>query len=72
MGDPCWSSLFLKDCMPWNGPTLEQFVQGHLPWDRLHTTAGEQHEKQVGAQLKSDGLITTLIAHSPAPLPGRR
>ncbi|GAB0204664.1 zinc finger and BTB domain-containing protein 5 [Grus japonensis] len=24
MGDSCWSSLFLKDCTPWKGPTLEQ------------------------------------------------
>jgi len=25
MGDTCWSSLFLKDCTPWKGPTLGQF-----------------------------------------------
>ncbi|GAB0193758.1 EH domain-containing protein 4 [Grus japonensis] len=24
-GDPCWSSLFLKVCTPWESPTLEQF-----------------------------------------------
>jgi len=30
MGDPCWSSLLLKDCTPWEGPTLEQFVENCL------------------------------------------
>jgi len=27
MGDPCWSSLFLKDCSLWEGPTLVQSVK---------------------------------------------
>ena len=27
VGDPQWNSLFLKDCTPWKGPTLEQFVK---------------------------------------------
>jgi len=26
VGNPCWSSLFLKDCILWQGPTLEQFM----------------------------------------------
>ena len=26
LGDPRWSSLFLKDCNPWEGPMLEQFL----------------------------------------------
>ena len=30
-GDPRWSSLFLKDCTPWKGPTLEQFVKNCSP-----------------------------------------
>ena len=29
---PCWSSLFLKDCTPWKGPTLGQFVKSCSPW----------------------------------------
>ena len=32
-GDPCWSSLFLKDCTPWKGPMLEQFVKNRSPWE---------------------------------------
>lgn len=27
MGNPHWSSLFLKDCAPWEGPMLEQFMK---------------------------------------------
>ena len=27
VGDPCWSSLCLKDCTPWKGPTLGQSVR---------------------------------------------
>ena len=35
MGDPHWSSLFLKDCTPWEGPMLEQFVKNCSPWEGL-------------------------------------
>ncbi|GAB0195077.1 zinc finger and BTB domain-containing protein 5 [Grus japonensis] len=31
MEDPRWSSLFLKDCILWKGPTLEQFVKNCSP-----------------------------------------
>jgi len=27
VGDPCWNSLFLKDCTLWKGSTLQQFVE---------------------------------------------
>jgi len=30
-----WSSLFLKDGTPWEGPTLEQFVKSCSPWEGL-------------------------------------
>ena len=33
MGDPHWSSLCLKDCTPWKGPTLEQFVKNCALWE---------------------------------------
>jgi len=32
-GDPCWSSLFLKDCTPCEGPTLGQFVKSCTLWE---------------------------------------
>ena len=35
MGDPRWSSLVLKDCTPWEGPTLEQLVKNCSPWEGL-------------------------------------
>lgn len=31
LGDPCRSSLFLKDCTPWKGPKLKQFVKNCSP-----------------------------------------
>ena len=59
-GDPCWSSLFLKDSTPWKGPTLEQFmkncslwegltlenfVEDCLLWEGPHAGAGEECEE---------------------------
>ena len=35
MGDQRWSSLFLQDCTPWKGPTLEQFVKNCNLWEGL-------------------------------------
>ncbi|GAB0179828.1 zinc finger and BTB domain-containing protein 5 [Grus japonensis] len=35
MGDPRWSSLLLKVCTPWKGPTLEQFMKNCSPWEGL-------------------------------------
>ena len=60
MGHPRWSSLLLKDCTLWKGPTLEQFVKNCSPWEGLmlekfvedclpwegpHTGAGEECEE---------------------------
>jgi len=60
MGDPHWSSLFLKDCILWEGPTLQQHVkncspwegfileesvENHLPWEGPHVGAREEHEE---------------------------
>jgi len=33
VGDPRWSSLFLKDCTLWKGPMLGQFVKSCSPWE---------------------------------------
>ncbi|OPJ66951.1 hypothetical protein AV530_016904 [Patagioenas fasciata monilis] len=41
-GDPCWSSLFLKDWTLWKGTMLEQFVEELWPVGRTHD--GEVHE----------------------------
>ena len=60
VGDPRWSSLFLKDCTPWKGPmleqfmkkcslweglTLEKFMEDCLPWEGPHAGAGEECEE---------------------------
>jgi len=34
-GDLHWSSLFLKDCIPWKRPTLEQFEENYSLWEGL-------------------------------------
>jgi len=34
-GDPRCSSLFLKDCAPWKGPTQGQVVKNCSPWEGL-------------------------------------
>jgi len=33
VGDPRWSSLFLKDSTLWEGPTLGQFVKRCSAWE---------------------------------------
>jgi len=35
VGDPRWSSLLLKNCTPWEGPTLGQLVKSCSPWEGL-------------------------------------
>ena len=35
VGDPRWSSLFLKVCTLWKGPTLEQLVKNCSLWEGL-------------------------------------
>ncbi|KAK4828553.1 hypothetical protein QYF61_027522 [Mycteria americana] len=69
VGDPCWSSLFLKDCTPWKGPMLEQsmkncslcegpilekFMEDYLPWVGSHAGAGGECKEEGAAE-------TTLI-----------
>ena len=33
MGDPHGSSLFLKDCTLWKGPTLDEFMKNCSMWE---------------------------------------
>ena len=61
LGDPHWSSLFLKDCTLWKGPILdqylkncslweglmlEQFVKDCIPWERPRAGAGQECEEE--------------------------
>jgi len=85
VGDPCWNSLFLRDCTPWKGPTLEQFVKNFspwegftldkfkedcLPWEEPHTGAGEECEEEGAVEAICDELTATPISCPPAPLGG--
>jgi len=36
---------FLKDCIPWEGPTLEKFTKNCLPWEVSHAGAGAEAEE---------------------------
>jgi len=77
MGDPHWSSLFLKDCTSWKGPTLGQFVKSCSPWEGLTLEQGQSvrsppPEEEGEADTTCVELTTTPIPHPPAPLEGRR
>jgi len=39
VGDPHWSSLFLKGCSPWEGLTLEKLLKNCLLWEGPHAGA---------------------------------
>jgi len=87
VGDPRCSSLFLKDCTLWEGPTLGQFVkscslwegltlekftENCLPWEGPHAGAGRECEDKGAAETTCDELTTSRIPHPPASLWERR
>jgi len=39
----------LKDCSPWEGLTLQEFIKDHLPLEGPHAGAGEEHEEEGAA-----------------------
>jgi len=47
VGDPHWSSLFLKNCTPWKGRMLRQFVRNCSPWEG-HTLSRTASLPRVG------------------------
>ena len=87
VGDPRWSSLLLKGCTPWKGPTLKQLVKNCSPWEGLtlekfvkdcflwvgpHTGAEEEHEEEGAVKTTCDELTTTPIPCPSVLLEGRR
>jgi len=65
----------MKSCSPWEGLTLEKFVENCLPWAGPHTGAGEEceessPEEEGAAETTCDELTITPIPHPPAPLGG--
>jgi len=87
MGDPRWSSLFLKDCTPWKGPmleelvnnislwkgfTLEKFMESCLLWEGPHTGARGECEEEGVAETTCNELTATPIPRPSVPRSGRR
>jgi len=72
MGDPHWSSLFVKDCTLWKGLMLEQSMEDCPPWEGPHAGAGEEREKEEVAETTCDELTAASIPCPPAQLRGRR
>lgn len=84
MGNPHWDRLFLKECILWDRPTLEQFgkncslwegltgkfLEGCLPWKGSHGGAGEREERSSEIMVMN-GPITS-IPHPLVLLRGRR
>jgi len=55
MGSSHWSSLFLKHCTLWKGPTMEKLVENCLPWVGPHAGAGEESEEEGMVKTMCDG-----------------
>lgn len=68
MGDSHWNKMFLKDGIPGNGPTteqfgkncslweglvLEKFLEDCLPWEGSHAGVGEREERSNETMLKN-------------------
>ncbi|KAK4807231.1 LOW QUALITY PROTEIN: hypothetical protein QYF61_024351 [Mycteria americana] len=63
--DPHWSSVFLKDCILWEGPMLEKVVKDCLLWEGPHAGAREEREEEGVTEMKCYGLTATPIPHPP-------
>lgn len=57
--DPCWSSLSLKDCTPWKGAMLEQFMKDCIPWEGHHAGVGKNCEDKGAAETKCYEITTS-------------
>ncbi|KAK4807037.1 hypothetical protein QYF61_018378 [Mycteria americana] len=60
----------MKNCSPWEGPTLEKSVEDCLLWERPHAGAREESEEESAAETMCDELTATCIPHPPALLRG--
>jgi len=84
VGDPCWSSQFLRDCTPWERPTLgqlvkscslwqgrtlEQFVEDCLPWEGPHAGAGAECEESSPEEERAAETTCDELTMAPIPRP---
>ena len=52
----------MKNCSPWEGLTLEKFMEDCLSWEGSHTGAGEECEEEGLTETTCDELTTTYVA----------
>jgi len=78
MGDPQWSSLFLKDCTLWKGTHIGavheklQPVGGTFTLEQGQSVRSPPPEEEGAAETTHDELTTTPIPHLPVPLRRRK
>jgi len=53
----------MKNCSPWKGPTLANFVKDCMLWEGPHAEAGEEHEEERAGETKGYRLTATPIPH---------
>lgn len=77
LGDPCWSSLFLKDCTPRYRRVLEKLlmscnpegsrgIKDHAPWEGPPLEQGKVARRKE--QQRSSIMPASPIHHPPVPL----
>jgi len=64
VGNPGWSSLFLKDCTPRKGPKLEQLMKDCI-LPGTHAGEGEKFKEEGVAVRKLCELAATPTPHPP-------
>jgi len=57
---------------PWEGLTLEQFMEDCLPWEGPHKGVVAECEEEGAAETTCDKLTATPTPCPPVPLTGRR
>jgi len=62
----------MKNCSPWEGLTLEKFVENFLLWVGLHAGEGQECEEEKVAGATCDELIAAPIFCLPGFLRWRR
>jgi len=70
MGDPFWSSLFLKGCTPWEGRTVSH--ERDLMLEQGKSLRSHPPEEEGAAETMCDELTATPFPRPPVPLGQRR
>jgi len=62
----------MKNCSPWEGLTMEKFMEDCLLWEGPHAGAREEREEKEVAETMCDELTIAPIPRRPVLLGGRR